>query len=393
MEPRRISVLHFSNATARGGAQEHILSLLRSLDRGRFQAHFACDPAIAADMKRELPGDVPVIPVRLRTPGDVSGAFALGRELRGRRIGILHSHEFSSSRLASPIGRLCGVPAVIETPHLREHWRRGPIKGSFAIDRLVGRFVDYYIAVSEANARYLVDEKRLPAKKVVTIQNGCELSKFQAPEGARGAARAEIGLSEEHLLLLVVARLEEQKGHRVLLDAMPRIVAAFPRARLVCAGDGACRAGLEAQTAALGLHGCVTFLGFRADVARWLAAADVVVLPSLFEGLPLSAVEALAAGRAMVATAVDGTPEVVLHGRTGLVVPPGDATALAAAVCTLLADAGLRAHLGAAGRRWVAERFALSRQVRETEALYERAAAHIAARPAPIPERAYVSRA
>jgi glycosyltransferase involved in cell wall biosynthesis len=130
------------------------------------------------------------------------------------------------------------------------------------------------------------------------------------------------------------------------------------------------REELERHTAGLGIREAVRFAGYHADILPWLALADVCVLPSFFEGLPLVAIETLAAGKAMVATAVDGTPEVVVDGCTGLTVPPGDPPALAAAIIRLLRDPPLRRQLAAAGRDWVLSRFTQQRQIRETEEFY-----------------------
>jgi glycosyltransferase involved in cell wall biosynthesis len=364
----RLNVLHFTNVSARGGAEEHILTLLRGMDRTRFRLHLACPPAVAELLSADLPADVELIPLSLRQPNDVGAALRLAEALRRRRIHILHSHLFCSSLFASPVGRACGVPLIVETPHVRELWRRGRIKRSYVVDRLAARFVDRFIAVSRANARYLIDEKRLPPHKVVVIENGCDLRRFGHAR-TRALARQELGLPADQRVLLVVGRLEPQKGHRVLLDALPAVQETGAMS-LVCVGEGSERPALEAQAARLGLNGAVRFVGFRRDVDRWLAAADVVVLPSFYEGLPLAAIEALAAARPLVATEVDGTPEVVIDGETGLTVPPGDRDALAAAISRLLRDPLLARRLAQAGRRWVEERFAEERQVRLTEQLY-----------------------
>jgi glycosyltransferase involved in cell wall biosynthesis len=365
----QLNVLHFTNVSARGGAEEHILTLLRGMDRARFRLYLACPPAAAELLAADLPADVELVPLSLRHPKDVGAAMRLAETLRRRRIHILHSHLFYSSLFASPVGRACGVPLIVETPHVRELWRRGRLKRSYVVDRLAARFVDRFIAVSQANARYLIDEKRLPAHKVVVIENGCDLRRF-APSGTATTVRQELGLGARDRVLLVVGRLEPQKGHRVLLDALAAIRAEADAVCLVCVGEGGERPALEAQAARLGLSGAVRFVGFRSDVPRWLAAADVVVLPSFYEGLPLAAMEALAASRPVVATSVDGTPEVVVDGQTGLTVPPGDRVALAAAICRLLRDPLLARRLGQAGRRWVEERFAEERQVSLTERLY-----------------------
>jgi glycosyltransferase involved in cell wall biosynthesis len=368
-----ISVLHFTNSLARGGAEEHILTLLRGLDRKLFRLHLVCPPALAALLKADLPDDVELIPIELRKPSQLSAAFGLRRALRKRRVKILHSHLFYSSLFASPIGWLARVPVIVETQHLRESWRQGWLKSHFIIDRIVGRFVDCYIAVSEANARYLADDKRLPGRKIMVIRNGCDLRRFDPAAQAPLHLKRELGFADDDPVILVVGRLEPQKGHQVLLHAFPTVRKEFPNARLVCLGEGSLRGDLESKVRALGIEGAVRFVGFQANVPEWLALADFTVLPSFYEGLPIAAIESLAAARPVVASAVDGTPEVVVDGKTGFTVPPGDAAALAAALCSLLRDPKLRRTMGIEGRRWVAENFSQEQQLRRTEELYLRA--------------------
>lgn len=364
-----LSVLYFTNDTVRGGVEEHILTLLRGLDRGLFQPHLVCPPELAAKLRPDLPADVDLMPLRFTKPWQLSPAARLAAFLRRRRIDILHSHQFCSSLLASPIGRLCGVPVIIETPHVREHWRRG-WKSLFVIDRLVGRLVDGYVAVSEANARYLVEQKGLSRANVVVIHNGCDLGRFDPSRTAPPGLKASLSFGERDPVLMVVARLEPQKGHRVLLDALPLVRQRFPTVRVLCVGEGSQRDELNAQAVRLGVADAVRFVGYQSGIAEWLAIADLTVLPSFYEGLPLVAVESLAAGRPVVATAVDGTPEVVVDGRTGSTVPPGDAARLAEAVCRLLGDSKTRQAMGRAGRAWAEAHFGQERQVRQTEKLY-----------------------
>ncbi len=370
---RRLSILYFSNSLVRAGAEEHILTLLHGLDRQLFRAHLVCMPQVAEQVRRDLPGDVGLTALHLRHPRQLGAARRLGRLLRTQRVDILHSHLFYASLFASPIGRLCRVPVIIETPHVREHWRHGWLKGRFFVDRLVGRCVDRYIAVSEANARYLAQQKGLPARKIVTIHNGCDVDRFDPRRAAPALLRSTLGFAPDDPVLVVVARLEPQKGHGILLDALPSIVPRFPSVRVVCVGDGALRPALESRVRELGLAGTVRFVGYRSDVTDWLALADFTVLPSLYEGLPLSAIESLAAGRPVVATSVDGTPEVVVDGHTGLTVPPGDPASLADAIARLLKNPDERQRLGLAGRQWAVERYADTRQIRLTEELYLRA--------------------
>jgi glycosyltransferase involved in cell wall biosynthesis len=211
---------------------------------------------------------------------------------------------------------------------------------------------------------------------VVVVPNGRDLSTFR-PGVGREALRKELGLDRTVPLVGVVGRLEPQKGHAYLFEAWPSIVAEFPDARLLVVGDGSLRPRLEARAQELGVAGSVLFAGFRADIPRVLDAIDVLALPSLYEGMPLTAIEASAMGRPVVATAVDGTPEVIREARTGRLVPPADPGALSRAIRGVLRDPLGAARMGRAGRDFVIDRFDVHRHVAATARVY-RAVAGVA---------------
>lgn len=370
MNPKPISVMMFSNATVRAGAEEHILELLRGLDRRQFQLHLACPEVLLTQYGKDIPEDVHVTPILLDRLFDMRGAIRLALTLRNQKIGILHSHMFRAGLFASPIGWLCRVPVILETTHVRETWRKGWFKSKFVVDRAVGHLIDRYIAVSEANSKYLIEEKRIPARKVTVIQNGCSMDRVNPEKAHPEGIRESLGFSKSDIVLIVMARLEPQKGHKILLQALSTVRAEFPNIRLICLGTGALKDELNSLARELKLNEIVRFVGFQSNVADWLAVADIGVLPSFYEGLPLTAVETLAAGLPLVATAVDGTPEVVLDGKTGLLVPPGDPAAMAGAIRQLARQSELRQKLAKAGREWVLQRFTIERQVEQTSSLY-----------------------
>jgi len=171
----------------------------------------------------------------------------------------------------------------------------------------------------------------------------------------------------------VAARLEPQKGHRFLIEALPAVLQEFPRAQVVCLGEGSLRQELEALVAQRGLAANIRFAGYQTDVWNWFSAADLSVLPSLFEGLPMTALESLAAGCPIVATAVDGTPEVVFHEKTGLLVPPSNPDALAAAIRRTLRDPLKAREMANAGRDFVLDNFSVEKLVQRTQQFYLRA--------------------
>ncbi len=373
MPEDRISVLHFTYSEVYAGAEEHMLTLLRGLDRQQFRPLLACHPRLLEEIRPTLPEDVEVFPIRLEGLTSYAAAWQFGRILREQRVRILHSHMFHSSLLASPLGWACGVPVIIETPHVAERWRKGWMKGHFWIDRLVGKCVTRYIAVSQSNANYLVKTKGLPRDKVITIRNGCDLANFSPDRPAHPDLRKTLGINNEDLILLVPARLEPQKGHAVLLKALPSVLREFPRIKVVLVGEGRLRRDLEQQAEALGLSSNIMFVGFQSKMADWYAFADLMVLPSFFEGLPLVAIESLAAGCPVVATEVDGTPEVVVHMKTGLTVPPGEPGPLSEAIRFLLRYPHIRKTMGERGREFVELEFSQARQIRETANLYRHA--------------------
>jgi len=354
----------------RGGVEEVVLALLKRLPCSEFRLALAAPRALLEAFGRDLDGmPVDIEPVAAESWRRRTEVSQLARFIDRVRPDIVNPHLFRSVVVAAPLARWHRVPTVVETYHGREGWRHGPIRGSFVPDRLLSRFVTRVIAVSEAARNFLVRVKRYPADKVVVVPNGRDLSAL-VPGRDRESARKDLGVDPHTPIVGVVGRLEDQKGHRYLLDAWPAVTRDFPDARLLLVGDGSRREALEAQVKALGIAPSVIFTGFRADVARMLDAIDVLALPSLYEGMPLTAIEAAAMARPVVATAVDGTPEVVEHGVTGFLVPPANPPALSSALLTLLADPDRARSLGETGRQRTLERFDLGRQVEATAAVY-----------------------
>jgi glycosyltransferase involved in cell wall biosynthesis len=263
------------------------------------------------------------------------------------------------------------VPVILETYHGREVWRHGPLKGRFFVDRFVARWVDQIIAVSEAAARFLRENKGIPAQKITVIANGRDLHAFVPGNcHTRALLRQHWGIPDNVPVVGVVGRLEAQKGHRFLIEALPQVLTEFPDVCVLLVGEGSLRPALEAQASTLGLCDRIIFAGFQHDVSVYLNTMDVVVLPSLYEGMPLAAIEAAAMAKPVVATSVDGTVEVIQHGRTGLLVPPSAPGPLARAILTLLRQPELARRYGQAARKHALHQFDLWRQVDETERLY-----------------------
>jgi glycosyltransferase involved in cell wall biosynthesis len=349
-----------------------VLSLLQTLSRDQFVLGLVCPLALVHAMAAELKAlPLKVFPVRAVQWSAFQEIGRLWGILRSFRPDILHCHLFRATLVGAPLARLAGVPVVLETYHGREVWRHGPLQGRFFVDRFISRYVDHTIAVSEAAARFLREGKGIPSQKITVIPNGRDLHTFvPGNEHTKRALQQRLGIPDSAPVLGVVGRLEAQKGHRFLVEALPQVLTDFPDTRLLLVGEGSLRSTLEAQVSTLGIRNRVIFAGFQPDISAYLDAMDIVVLPSLHEGMPLVAIEAAAMAKPMVATAVDGTAEVVQHGTTGLLVPPAAPAPLAEAILTLLRRPELARQYGQAARHRALQQFDLRRQVAATEYLY-----------------------
>jgi glycosyltransferase involved in cell wall biosynthesis len=286
--------------------------------------------------------------------------------IKRERPAVLHTFLFHSNLLGRLGGRMAGVPFVVASERSVE-----PRKAAWRVraDRLTWRLADVWTANAEAVARVLVAREGLTRDRIAVIPTSVDTVRFSPQHG--GGFRTELDIGDEPLLLSV-ARLDPLKGHRTLLEAFSHITKVRPLAVLVLVGEGAERATLEAQASTLGLTARVRFTGGLADVRPALASADVFVLSSDAEGMPGAVLEAMAMGLPVVATDVGGTSEALDGGSAGVLVPPRDPQALAAAVAALLDAPERRRALGARGRALVAERYSVEHVVDETDALYRR---------------------
>jgi glycosyltransferase involved in cell wall biosynthesis len=348
--------------------EEHTCALLNRLDRKRFRLHLVSDPALYERFRRIIPAGVEHTALRVSSLYDAKSAIRFAQILMRRQIRILHTHTFRNSLFASPIGWACRVPIIIQTQHGNEGWRRW--KANFIPDRILSRFITRYIAVCGSDARFLMEKKHVAAENIGVVHNGCDTARFRPRPGPASVLRGQLGFAEDDLVLIVVARLHAGKGHRVLLEAVRLLLDTFPRLKLICLGEGELEAELRAACEALCLSDCVRLVGQQSNVPDWLAAADISVLPSFYEGLPLTVLESMACGLPTVASKVGGIPEVIEDGSTGMLVPPGDPQLLARAIASLLHNPEGRARMGRAACARIAGSFTLERQCHQTQEIY-----------------------
>ena len=299
-------------------------------------------------------------------PRDPAAFVRLVRLLQRERPDVVHTFLI----VAGIYGRLAafaaGVPLVLAAE--QNVYARKPRRHALMERALAARSYRV-VACCEVVARHYQQQVGVPRSKIAVIYNAVRFGRRPQPTDAE-TARFALKLPPEALVLGTLGRLTEQKGQRTLLRAVAALARDVPEVVLLLAGAGPLREELEAEAARLGLADRVRFLGIRRDRATLYAAMDVFVLPSRWEGLSLALVEAMGAGRAVVAADVGGNPEVVRDGRTGLLVPPGDADALAAALGTLAADRDLRAAFGDAAAADARARFSIDQHVARLAALY-----------------------
>jgi len=374
MSTPRLRVTYLIDKLHRAGAQVHLGQLAASLDRKAFEPEVVCLLAggpVAEELRAQ---GVPVEVLglgRLYAPRAVAGLVRLAQRLR-RRVDVLHTYLVSANVYGTLAGRLAGVGAVVTSRRDTGFSRSARLR--LVEEWLVNPLVDRVVAVAPAVADATRRERGLRGDQVVTIPNGVDLESFDASCHPRAEARAqalrEWGLADDEAAVGAIGHLSPVKGHADFLEAAARIVARHPRTRFLLVGDGPLRATLEGHARRLGLHERVVFAGLRADVARVLAALDVVVLPSHTEGLSNVLLESMAMSRPVVATAVGGNSDVLRDRASGRLVPARDPEAMAKAVLELLEDPGRARAMGREARRVVEQQFSRPRMVAAYQALY-----------------------
>lgn len=363
------AVYYFTDSRALGGAEEALLILIENIDRRVWRPTllYNASPAIATlvSRARDLGAETRAVPA---LPLGLAGARRLSsfaRELRQARPAVFHAHLSwpLAAKYALFAAVFARVPAVVATVHLFPEFHLD--RSNYVQERLLAARVGRYIAVSHDIAVKLVKALHWPARKIEVIHNGIAVERFQRRFGTDLRMRLKVPANRP--VFLTVARFDRQKGHDVLLQAATRI----PEACFVLAGDGPERMRLERQVEQLRLRDRVLFLGRRTDVPELLAASDAFVLPSLYEGSSLALLEAMAAGKPVVTSAIPGTDELILDGETGLLVPPGNPDALALALRRVLAEPLLRARLGTAARDHAQRSFSASAAASRVAAVYD----------------------
>lgn len=357
-------------------AMRHFLSPL--LREGRARGHEmvgACaDGPLLAPLRAEG-FRILALPLARRASisAQIGGFRALARMMRAERFDLVHAHMPLSGFLGRIAARAVGVPVIAYTCHGYLFNQPSPLPrraASFAMEWVAGQITNLYLTVSEEEA---ADARRLWInRRAIAIGNGRNPAQFHPNPEARARIRASLGVPQDRVVIIIVSRLVRHKGHPELLAAMESV----PDAELWVVGDRLASdhgEDLEPYFARSTLGGRLRRLGYREDTADLLAAADIFALPSHFEGLPMSVIEAMLTGLPVVGTDIRGPREQVVDGETGFLVPPRSVAPLAAALGPLVADGALRARLGAAGLARARARFDEAKIIGRTLDLLEAA--------------------
>jgi glycosyltransferase involved in cell wall biosynthesis len=347
-----------------GGAEQVVIRLAAGLDGRRFEPFICCLDQPGPFAPRAEAAGVEVVALDKRGPLDARAAWRLARLLKSRRVDVVHTHLWGASlwgRLAAVGAR---VPVVVTTEHNLDSWKRAH---HLALDRALAPATTHLVAVSQ-QVREFYEARGVGRGRWRVVYNGVDTS--APPRRGRGAAFLELGLGRDDPVVGLVGRLVPAKAPEFFLRALALAAARVPGLRGLVVGDGPLRADVEAEARRLGLAGRVVFAGVRQDVPELLPGLDALIFSSLREGLSMAMLEAMAAGVPVIATDVGGTPELIAHGVTGLLVPPSRPESLADALVGLFGDAAGGDAIRQAARRCVEERFSLEKMTAAHAALY-----------------------
>jgi len=364
---RKIKVLQLIEGLNLGGAETKLMELVTHMDRDRFET-VVCSLGMGDRIKEEFEKlGVEFVTMARKQRVDLGLIFRVAKLIREKQIDVVMTTLFYADVLGALAGVFSKPKAVFswETISAPE-WL---LTHRLLVYRFAMRFCTRVISVSHATAKWLIDKRGVPRDKVVVIPYGVNLDLYRAGENPE--LKQKLGIEPDARVVGVVARLHPQKGHRYLIEAAKSIVAKYPKTKFIIVGDGELRAELEKLGRAQNVEKNFMFLGFRKDVKDLMRVFDVFCLPSLYEGLPNVVLEAMATAKPVVATAVDGTPELIVDGETGYLVPPGDPQALAEKISSLVANQELARRFGSNGLKRVKAEYSLEKQVEGFQNLYQ----------------------
>ena len=367
----RIRVLHVIDSFDLGGAQTALLHLVRHRDTARFDVEVAAMHGCGVYWDRFAELGVPVHSLSPRKWLPVY-FLKLAALLLARRFDVVHCHLFGANILAKPLAALLGARVRINHDQCNDRARIDS-RALFLADKITNRLSSHICAVSRSIRDFLVDHERVPADRVSVVYNGVDIAGFTPGGGARDSAREKLGLPRGAFVVAGVGRLHPQKNFALFLDVAAEALA---RSKIplhfIIAGTGPEEAMLRERAKSLGIADRVTFAGFVADMRAIYAASDALLLTSLYEGLPLTVLEAMATGVPVIASRLDGIGEILGDGVDSRLAASGNRTEFVETLLEISAQPETARGLAAAARKKVEATFSAETMAREVEAIYER---------------------
>jgi len=366
----KIRLLQLVTGFSIGGAERKLLDLIKFIDQKRYDVTI-CGVGISGPLKQdfEATGN-DVFLYTKKHKYDFSQVINVAKLMKDRKIDILMTTLYYADIIGILAALIANVPYKVswEVSSHPEESEESKLKHHLSY-RFCMKYVDKIISVSDGVKQFLVEERNIPISKIHTIHYGIDLKKFRKKD--EKMKRKEFGFSVSDKIVGVLARLTVQKGHTYLIDAASQIIKKYPGVKFLFVGDGPLRSKLTEQIEQMNLNNHIHFTGFRHDVKELLNMFDLFLLPSLFEGLPNVILEAMACSLPIVATAVDGTPEAIIDGECGILIPPKEPGAIVKGVIKLLDDPELAQRLGKNARTRVENFFSNDIQMQKILDLYE----------------------
>ena len=356
-----LRILHTEWSDGWGGQERRIVSEMEGMIKRGHHVVLATRATCRILDEAQQRG-IPVLPMAMKGKFDLGAIRKLARYLKAERIQVVNTHSGIDSWIGALAAKLAGTPVLIRTRHLNIPLKR-------AWHNFVHFLPDSLVTCGETMSRHLAEDCGFPEKQLTSIPTGIDFPQF-TPTHSRQETRQALDIPDGDFLVLMVGVIRSVKRHEIALRAFRRLLDRHPAAQLVLAGEGPMQERMEQLAAKLAIADRVHFIGYREDVPDLLRAADLVLLTSSSEGVPQAVTQALGMGVPVVATAVGGVPELVIHERTGLLVPPEDPQAAAVAMARLADDPALATRLGEEGRRHVMAEFSLEAMLDKTERLY-----------------------
>jgi glycosyltransferase involved in cell wall biosynthesis len=367
-----IRVLHLISSTNIGGSPKHTLILCQELEKLGCYTLIVSPPngSFASEIKHS---GIHWEPVNLSSVLRASLYQELRKIIADHQINLIHTHELKADFIGMRLAQKTGLP-LLTTIH--NMINKGPLPGwkkviYIRLTRFLANRQDKIIAVSEAVRKNTIESLKIPADKVITIRNGTKIyDLYQTVDTI--AVRQKLGLNPLAPVIACISRLiPEQKGHRYLLLAAEKVIQQKPESQFLIVGDGTIRNNLEQLADHLGIKPNIIFVGWQNNIFEILSSIDICVVPSLWDPLPRIVLEAMAAEKPVVASNVDGIPEAVIDGKTGILVPPADETKLAEAILVLLNNPATGKQMGVAGRNRAIAEFSSERHAQEVLKVYQ----------------------